>query len=146
MITGDSVGGGLAISLLSHLLHPYLDVPCMSLPEPLRGAVLYSPWASFDTYYNSYMRNAVKDTLVPRVLRKWAGMYLGTVERDTDPGIITGGNNYSEPLLANPPWWEGINNVVACVWIWGGENEVFIDSLHTFGGWGFGKDGRLVVG
>ncbi|KUJ23514.1 alpha/beta-hydrolase [Mollisia scopiformis] len=143
LIAGDSAGGGLALSLLSHLLHPHLDIPKIQLLEPLRGAFLYSPWVSFDTTHDSFERNAQKDVLVPNMLRKWGGMYLGTVDGETDPGITTGGNNYSEPLLSNASWWRGMNNVVRDIWIFAGNDEVFADSLHAFGvklrdGW---KDG-----
>jgi acetyl esterase/lipase len=133
MIAGDSAGGGLALSLLSHLLHPHLDIPKIQLHEPLRGAFLYSPWVSFDTNHDSFKRNALKDVLVPNMLRKWGGMYLGTVTSETDPGITTGGNNYSEPILGNSSWWQGMNNVVRDIWMFGGEDEVFSDSLHAFG-------------
>lgn len=143
LIAGDSAGGGLALSLLSHLLHPHLDISKIQLLEPLRGAFLYSPWVSFDTTHDSFERNAQKDVLVPNMLRKWGGMYLGTVDGETDPGITTGGNNYSEPLLSNASWWRGMNNVVRDIWIFAGNDEIFTDSLHAFGvklrdGW---KDG-----
>ncbi|TVY13587.1 putative alpha/beta hydrolase [Lachnellula arida] len=133
MITGDSAGGGLILSLLSHLLHPHPDIPKLSISMPLRAAFLYSPWVSFDTSHDSYTKNDVKDTLVPDILRKWAGSYLGTVDRETDPGVVVGGNNYSEPLLADASWWEGMHNIVKDMWIWAGENEVFLDSLRDFG-------------
>lgn len=111
MIAGDSAGGGLALSLLSHLLHPHLDVQKVPLSVPLRGAFLLSPWVSFDTTDDSYTRNAEKDFLVPAVMRYWAGLHLGTIEEEVDPGVVTGGTNYSELLLADASWWEGMHGV-----------------------------------
>ncbi|KAI9643552.1 hypothetical protein NHQ30_008171 [Ciborinia camelliae] len=150
MIAGDSAGGGLVLSLLSHLRHPHLDIQPITLHQPLKGVFLFSPWVSFDTDFDSYPRNAFKDVLVPDTLRKWAGMYLGTVDGEVDPGVVTGGNNYSEPLLANASWWKGMHDVVENVWMFGGEDEVFIDSLRAFGtkfleGWmaGGGGEGKV---
>jgi hypothetical protein len=33
----------MALSLISHLLHPHSDVPKVDLNEPLAGAILISP-------------------------------------------------------------------------------------------------------
>ncbi|KUJ07637.1 alpha/beta-hydrolase [Mollisia scopiformis] len=153
LIAGDSAGGGLSLSLLSHLLHPHPDIRTLNLNAPLRGVFLYSPWVSFDTSQDSYARNAQKDSLVPNVPRKWAGMYLGTGEGEVDPGITMGGDSYSEPLLGNASWWEGMHEVIRDVWIFGGKDEVFIDSMYAFQakfcmGWvaGGGVEERVVVG
>lgn len=132
LIGGDSAGGNLALSLLSHLRHPHLDIPSVPLSVPLRGVFLFSPWVSFDTSHDSFARNAGKDFLVANMLRKWAGMFLGTVNGEIDPGVVAGGNNYSEPLLANASWWEGMHKIVGCVWMYGGEDEIFIDSQRAF--------------
>lgn len=150
MIAGDSAGGGLVLSLLSRLRYPHLDIQTITLHQPLKGVFLLSPWVSYDTDFESFPRNAFKDVLVPDMLRKWAGMYLGTVDREVDPRVVTGGNNYSEPLLANASWWKGMHDVVEEVWLFGGEDEVFIDSLRAFGakfleGWmaGGGVEGKV---
>lgn len=152
MIAGDSAGGNLAISLLSHLLHPHFDIPRLQLQTPLRACVLYSPWVSFDTSHPSFERNAQKDSLVPNMLRRFAGMYLGEIDGETDPGIVSGGNNYSEPLLSNASWWRGLHGIVSNIWIYAGEDEIFVDSLRDFGaklceGWrdGGGVEGHVIL-
>jgi acetyl esterase/lipase len=152
MIAGDSAGGGLALSLLSHLRRPHIDIQTITLHQPLRGVFLFSPWVSYDTGFDSFARNAFKDVLVPDMLHKWAGMYLGTVDGEIAPEVVDGGNNYSEPLLANASWWEGMHDVVEDVWLFGGQDEVFIDALYAFGtkffeGWkaGGGIDGKVEV-
>lgn len=134
IIAGDSAGANLGLSLLSHLRHPHPDVPSVALSAPLRGLFMISPWVSFDTSYDSYARNAMKDVLEGDVLRKWAGMFLGTVKEETAPDVVTGGNSYSEPLLADASWWEGMHNIISNVWIYGGQDEVFIDSIRAFAG------------
>jgi len=60
-------------------------------------------------------------------------MYTGTANGEKDPGFVTGGNNYSEPLLANASWWKGMHNIVSDMWIWAGEDEVFVDSVRAYG-------------
>lgn len=152
LVSGDSAGGNLAISLLSHLLHPHSDVPKVAIDVPLRGLFVYSPWVSFDTSDETYIRNASKDVLVPSVLRKWSGMYIGTVDDETDPGTVAVGDVYNEPLRADASWWKEMHKIVMDVWLWGGDDEVFIDSLRAFGekfrrGWmaGGGVEERLTL-
>ncbi|KAF2186587.1 alpha/beta-hydrolase [Zopfia rhizophila CBS 207.26] len=151
MLTGDSAGGGLSLSLLSHLLHPHPDIPKISLSEPLRGAFLYSPWVSFCTDQPSFTHNAERDTLVPKTPHVWSATYLGTSKEDPelDPGPVSG-DKYNEPSSAGAEWWEGMHKVVGNVLVWGGEDEVFIDGLREFGevfqrGWkaGGGNEERV---
>jgi acetyl esterase/lipase len=152
-ISGDSAGGNLALTLLSHVLHPHPDksVPEINLSEPLKGALLYSPWVSFSTEHDSYRRNAQSDMLPAVTARTWASMYLGSSK--PSPGVIMG-DSYSEPLVAETTWWRGMHNVVDNVLIWAGGGEVFTDGLTAFGkkfteGWtaggGQGERARLVV-
>jgi len=132
ILGGDSAGGNLVLSLLSHIRHPCPDVPEILLRTPLAGTVLFSPWVSFDTSHKSFLRNAQTDALIASNLRKWSSMYLGTNIREEDPGVVTGGNEYSEPLQADSPWWKGMADVAGDVFLYGGEDEVFIDGLKEF--------------
>jgi acetyl esterase/lipase len=154
MLTGDSAGGGLLLSLLSHLLHPRSDVPKVSLSAPLRGAFPYSPWVSFSTTSSSFARNLEKDTLEPSMLRKWACFYLGTITTDAEAPIahVVNDDVYAEPLLADPPWWQGLHKVVEEVLVWTGSDEIFVDGIREYGtklkeGWraGGGHDGGVQV-
>lgn len=47
IIGGDSAGGNLTLSVLSHLMHPRSDVQEYKLTEPFRGTMLISPWIAF---------------------------------------------------------------------------------------------------
>jgi len=132
MLAGDSAGGNLVLSLLSHIRYPHPDISEISLKTPLRGTLLLSPWVSFDTNHKSFMRNAQADSLVPNMLRKWSSMYLGTNIGEDDPGVVTGGNQYSEPLRADSTWWKGMHVTTGDVFLYGGEDEVFIDGLKEF--------------
>jgi acetyl esterase/lipase len=134
-LSGDSAGGGLTMSLLSHILHPHPDVPRIELSEPLGGALLYSPWVSFRTDHHSFARNAQKDMLPPIMLRRWAAMYLDKTNSsnfEADPGLVSG-DAYSEPCTEPEFWWEGLHKVVGDIFIWVGGNEVFVDPVRDFG-------------
>jgi acetyl esterase/lipase len=153
LLAGDSAGGGLAFSLLSHLLHPHSEVPVIELNEPLLGLLVYSPWVSFSTETNSFLRNADIDMLVPLMLRKWAAMYLGKSNRnpEADPGPVSG-DSYTEPASNDSTWWDGGHRFVDDVFVWFGGSEMLADSIESFSNvfmqsWkdGSGDKARVVV-
>jgi acetyl esterase/lipase len=152
-IAGDSAGGNLAMSLISHLLHPHPDVPVVKLEEPLSGLALISPWVSFRTDYPSY-GNEKLDMLAPLALRRWSAMFLNktnSTEPEADPGPVIG-DSWTEACLNDASWWNGLNRVVSSVFVWYGGHEVLRDPVREFEeklkeGWakGGGDDSRIVV-
>ena len=78
VIAGDSAGGALCISTLSHLLHPHpsISVSPPRLAAPLAGVLLLSPWTSFATTSASYRENSTHDALTPGITRRFRGAYL----------------------------------------------------------------------
>ena len=141
----------MTLSLLSHILHlhPSSDpaVPRITLKQPLRGALLLSPWVSFDYNHASFARNAESDMFDAVPLMVWARLFLGV----TGTQSAVAGDSYSEPLRAEPGWWSGANKVVNDVMIWGGGREVLIDGIRAFSkafikGWndGGGSEDRVV--
>lgn len=134
VIGGDSAGGNLALSLLSHILHPRPDTPRVELTTPLRGALLYSPWVCFSTEHDSYVRNGGKDTLIDSMLRSWGSMYLGLSKDGEVPRKDVETDNYNEPLRNDSAWWQNIHRVVGKSFIWMGKDEVFVDGLREFAG------------
>ncbi|KAF2743583.1 alpha/beta-hydrolase [Sporormia fimetaria CBS 119925] len=141
-IGGDSAGGNLTASVLSHLSHPHEDIPTLTLPSKLHAAILISPWASFNAHTQSFKTNAEKDMFDARTLTRWSSAFLGS-----DSPFA--GDFYSEPVLAPAWWWEKTVDVVDEVLIWGGENEVLIDGIQEFAKRfekGFaGKGGKLTT-
>ncbi|KAK1145626.1 hypothetical protein N8T08_004185 [Aspergillus melleus] len=123
MLSGDSAGGHLLLSLLSHIIHPHPDVSPMLLPPgaTFLGAALLSPWVTFDTESSDSMRrNRTKDVLhIPR-LETWSANFTGTAPRD----------NYLDPLGAPPEWWIGLR--IRDILIVSGADEVFIDDIDAF--------------
>jgi len=143
-VGGDSAGGNLTISLLSHLAHPHEQIPALTLPGTgkLHAAFLISPWCSFNTHTPAYVTNAEKDMFDARALSRWSSAFLGS-------NSPFAGDFYSEPVLAPASWWEKTAEVVDEVLIWGGANEILIDGIEEFArrfekGFG-GKGGRVTT-
>jgi acetyl esterase/lipase len=132
MVGGDSAGGNLVVSLLSHILHPRPETPLVVLTAPLRGIFLCSPWVSFSTEHASYSRNAGKDTLVDSMLRRWGSMYLGMSEDGKTNSKAAKTDSYNEPLQNEYVWWQGMHKVMREVFIWMGTDEIFIDGQREF--------------
>ncbi|TID18871.1 alpha/beta hydrolase fold domain-containing protein [Venturia nashicola] len=148
ILSGDSAGGNLTLSLLSHILHPHSNpaVPRIILSEPFRAALLISPWVSFATDHSSYSRNAESDMFDAVALNRWATAFLGSNKRE---GTIMG-DSYSEPLLAESSWWSGASKAVNDVMIWAGGAELFVDGIKLFAhkfekGWVSGGGDRKSV-
>ncbi|OOF92445.1 hypothetical protein ASPCADRAFT_509415 [Aspergillus carbonarius ITEM 5010] len=117
VILGDSAGGHLALSVLSHLAHPHPSIPALSLTGNLAGALLLSPWMiDSRADYESHRQNADRDSLSLGTLNSWADMYLG----DTTP------DNYSQPAGAPKNWWRSLP--VKKIFIGVGGDEVMLDS------------------
>jgi len=121
-IGGDSAGGNLAFALLSHFHHPHPTVqPSFTLAQPLRGALLLSPWINFAVDADSFTRNKNTDVLgIKKSINNTSSSFLGDTPLD----------NYNQPSLAEPSWYEGLDSVVDDVLIWGGSGEVLIDGIN----------------
>ncbi|KAG8818104.1 hypothetical protein FRC17_010971, partial [Serendipita sp. 399] len=80
LMAGDSCGGALCLSILSHLLHPDPTLPSLpytlGVSKPMAGLLLISPWTSFSTSAGSYSENAGKDTLPPDIIRRFRDAYF----------------------------------------------------------------------
>jgi acetyl esterase/lipase len=146
MLAGDSAGGNLVLSLLSHVLHPRPSVPVVNVSVPFRAVLLLSPWVSFATDHPSFTTNAESDIFDHIPLKMWAQAFLGSSQRQ---GIVMG-DSYSEPLLAEPSWWNGASKIVEEVLFWTGGGELLLDGIKAFAekfeeGWVQGGGGRNKV-
>lgn len=152
ILSGDSAGGNLALSLLSHILHAHPNVPAIKLDQGLCGVLLYSPWSGFSTAYSSYS-NEKLDMLSPVALRKWSAMLLNKAnptDPETDPGSVSG-DAWTEACLNPASWWEGLHKVAHSIFVSFGSDEVLADPIKDLGrelktGWVDGHgDARRVV-
>ncbi|PWY70509.1 esterase [Aspergillus heteromorphus CBS 117.55] len=117
VLHGDSAGGHLILSALSHLAHPHPQIPMLSLSESLAGAVLLSPWMIDScTDYKSYERNKYRDSISLKDLVSWAPFFLGDAEPDS----------YNQPAVAPEGWWRDLP--AKKIFITAGEHEILLDS------------------
>ena len=109
------------MSLLSHILHPHPKVPTkIALNEPLAGAVLISPWLNFRTADETITSNATSDIVAVPVGTRWSAAFLGDSPKD----------NYNQPSMADPSWFQGLESAVRDILIWGGGGEILIASIR----------------
>src|SRR5271156_4305843 len=71
LLAGDSAGGNLCLSILSHLSHPHPEVPEIKMEGKLKAVVAVAPWVSFKTDWPSMKRNAYKDLITPHGVVPW---------------------------------------------------------------------------
>jgi acetyl esterase/lipase len=104
LLSGDSAGGGLALSLLVRLRELGEHQPS--------GAILLSPWTDLATTGASVEANAGRDRWLSRAhLEAWAAYYAGSTARST-------------PLLS--PLYADLSRI-APLFLLAGEHEVLLD-------------------
>lgn len=124
LLAGDSAGGNMVANLLLHLAHPHPDCLEYSLTKKLKGALMISPWISFDTTSDSYVRNRRSDYLTKIAIKKASAAFIGPNAKH---------DLYSEPIEAPAEWWtEVAKKTVEDVLVWGGGGEVLIDGITKF--------------
>jgi acetyl esterase/lipase len=121
-VVGDSAGGNLVTQLLSHILHPVDGVPVLSLPAPIGGIYLMSPWASFSGATTSHAINAKTDVVAPEVLT-----FCG---RKALEGVPESFHVYLEASNAPDVWFKGAEEVVDRILITAGARECMKDDIE----------------
>jgi acetyl esterase/lipase len=129
LLTGDSAGANLVLSLLSHISHPHpstsVPIPPIKLDTPLCGAVLISPWVSFSLSDPSFTTNMYKDLLDPITAKKWSSAFLGELWPHKEKSDF-----YSQAITAPEDWWKDL--MAENVLIVAGEEEVLLDGIRNF--------------
>jgi acetyl esterase/lipase len=126
LLGGDSAGANLVANLLLHLGHPHPDCTPYTLSKKLKGALLISPWVSFETTNPSFERNKKSDYLTKTALDKASAAFIGPDAKH---------DAYSQPIDAPAEWWSEVSEkVVEDVLVWGGGGEVLIDGITEFAG------------
>jgi acetyl esterase/lipase len=96
LVGGDSAGGNLSLAVLSAISHPFDGVKPFKLDDKLAGALLISPWVSFETDTPSWKDNHGKDVVSLETVNLLIPAYAKPNEF----------NNHSEPLRAPNDWWK----------------------------------------
>lgn len=127
---GDSAGGHLSLSLLSHLYRPRPaeektgDLK-INLSDPVKGCFLVSPLASFQLTTRSYAEKFSVHVLSRAIVSK-CGEYL--VHQSPWNQEISQGNGWGMALDVPEKWWEGMN-VVDRILVTAGQEEAFRDHV-----------------
>ncbi|KAJ3578594.1 hypothetical protein NPX13_g1970 [Xylaria arbuscula] len=121
VIAGDSAGGQLGLAVVSHLLHPHPSIERLTLPSPLAGLGLVSPWTGPTVTAESAKHNACRDVVNKAVLEKWGTYAVGSAAQD----------EYNSPLTANSDWWSGISTLVKTTIVIGGKDEVLFNDIEA---------------
>lgn len=128
LLGGDSAGGQLVLAVLSHLSgHPHPD---SSIVKPLtldgrkiRGVFTLAPWVSSDvSKFPSFTEHAITDTISPKSLKYWEGLYKNGKPDD----------EYIVPEMAAADWWSGMSQVTDNVLVTCGNDEALRDAIKSF--------------
>ncbi|PGH15484.1 hypothetical protein AJ80_05501 [Polytolypa hystricis UAMH7299] len=121
ILASDSAGAHLTLGVLLHISHPHPKIPPINnLQGLLRGALLISPWVTFDVSAPSMHSNEGKDTLRRSSLAYWAKNFLDGAEVDA----------WNTPLSAPSEWWADLK--VEDILVTYGEDELMRDDITTF--------------
>jgi acetyl esterase/lipase len=120
ILAGDSAGGTLVLSILSHILHPHPNIEPVTLTASLKAAAVFSPWVNLRMDGHSVLKNQRQDPVTVEVMKDWAKNYLGTAPHDF----------YNQPCNAPSEWWRGMP--VEQLLITGAAREMLADDLFTF--------------
>ncbi|KAI5809428.1 Alpha/Beta hydrolase protein [Pyronema omphalodes] len=129
-ISGDSAGGHLALSVVSHILHPRPTISKLSLDSPLAGLALISPATCISsTKASSFQKYGSIDVLDSAICQHWLSQMTDSLEFSAD---MASGNYWGEAAPAPESWWKGIGSVAKKILITAGEEEVLIDDIRVF--------------
>ncbi|CZR68092.1 uncharacterized protein PAC_17991 [Phialocephala subalpina] len=132
VIGGDSAGGHLSLSLLSHLMHQYPDdkFPALRLSTPLSGCFLVSPLLSLDLDTPSYRENQHADLLSIPVIQDWGeDLFKGSQFVNEKQN----GKGWGMALSSDKVWWSRLGEIVKRVYLVSGGEELFRDHIIEFG-------------
>jgi len=124
-LAGDSAGGNLILQVLSQMLHPLDSVPKITLPAPLRGVHLISPWTNLCGDSKSHTENEGRDFLTQAALKDWGAIVLA--------GVPTADRAFVEAVRAPEGWFQGVDAVVERVLITAGSAELLRDDIVVLG-------------
>ena len=125
VLGGDSAGGNLALQVASHILHPLPNIPAPATSGPLGGALLISPWVTFDDSSPSFAENDRLDTTSRAILN-----FLAELVR---PGVTPETRAHFEPIAADDSWWTGLDKAFPRILSTARGVECLRDPILAFG-------------
>ncbi|KAK9482652.1 Alpha/Beta hydrolase protein [Lipomyces starkeyi] len=121
LLGGDSAGGTMVFSVLSHILHPHPSITPIKLSTPLQAAFVSSPVVRFGFTAERFHLNEIFEPAPVSTLKEWIANYLGTSGKD----------RWNEPGQNDVEWWKGLTNVVKGMLITMGTDEVMADDVQA---------------
>ncbi|THH12492.1 hypothetical protein EW146_g7644 [Bondarzewia mesenterica] len=100
-------------------------LPPPTLPSPFGGALLISPWVTYDVSSSSFAENDKYDTMNIAIIK-----FLADLVR---PGIRPEQRAYFEPCAADDAWWTGLDIVFSRIMNTAGEVECLRDPIVQLG-------------
>ena len=124
---GDSAGGSILLSLLTHMQVPLPSIPAVSrnIEKPGKGIFLISPWISL-WLERGYEERKHSDIISPGSLRTWAS---GLVHESPQAGNAA---TYLEFVTPSPERGSMAAILPDRVWVSAGEDELFLDNILGF--------------
>jgi acetyl esterase/lipase len=89
---GDSAGANLALGVISVLLHSLEGIQPLRITAPLAGILLISPWVSFSTESQSFVKNANRDVIPEEIVHQ-----LGRTTSPNPSGLMSYGGETFPP-------------------------------------------------
>lgn len=120
LLGGDSVGGNLAIGVLSHLAHPHLSIEALKVSEPLAGMAAIGPKTSMDDNFDETSIYYGGDLITPGTSKMWSRTYLAGAARDY----------YTDASDAPSTWFQSFP--VKEILIVAGQNEILLHKIEAF--------------
>lgn len=109
------------MGILSASLHSHPLIPKLKVDEPLKGVLLLSAWAKYQSTSRSFHDNQRYDIVPP--VGGLVDDYRAHAENDKDP--------FFEPGIADSKWWTGAP--VSSILNLAGTHELLFDDLVSFG-------------
>lgn len=124
---GDSAGGNLAFSVLTHISHPHPEIEPLSITDreengSLAGVFGIAPWVSFRTDWPTIKTNHYSDIISAANTDKWSSAYLDARNGKGDP--------WSEPLKVPAEWWKNVK--AKALMVTAGGDEILLSSIEAF--------------
>lgn len=120
VLSGDSNGATLALSLLLHMANPSTSLPFVSFFPPA-GAVFISPWL-----YSQYDRkDNPNDYLCTKLLNKYAILYSGKPKETVDV--------YQSPGMCRSKAWWAKAFPISGIYLMYGRDEIMVEEIEEFG-------------
>lgn len=139
-LAGDSAGGNLILQLFSHALHGYPDPAFPPSPlapiltrtmNPIKGALLISPWVNLSAEGGSFEENSDVD-----VISKETWRYLGSTVLSSIPHDKW---DYIEFRQSPLNWFDGVQRLVDRMMVIAGKRECSRDDIVKLAEVGLGS-------